>query len=196
MQQEQEKVLRMLESGQITAQEALRLLDVLEETASTPATSPTPISPPVDLPETDNWWRPIAIAGLIIMTIGAPLITLGLIDQAALFWAISCGWLPFFVGLAILTLGAWSRSARWLHLRIVNTGDGHRSFTLSLPLPLTLTAWVLKLVQPFVPQLQETGIDEIILAAQEGLKDNTNDCPVYLNVQDEQGGEQVLVYIG
>jgi hypothetical protein len=195
MEKEQEKVLGMLESGQITAQEALQLLDALDATDPLPDTSQSS-APPLDLPETAHWWRPIALAGLVIMAIGAPLMTLGLIGQTALFWAISCGWLPFFVGLAILTLGAWSHSARWLHLRIVHTGEGHRSFTLSLPLPLTLTAWVLKLIRPFVPQLQETGIDEVVLAAQEELKEGADDCPVYLNVQDDQGDEQILLYIG
>ena len=152
-------------------------------------------APAIDLPDPRGWWVYPTAAGAVVMAIGAPLVALGLTGKAALFWAIFCGWIPFFIGLGILTVGAWSRTARWLHLRVKNTRSGKHDFALSLPLPLTLTAWVLRMIRPHVPQLRETAVDEAILALRDGTG-GEDDQPVYIDVQDDQDGEQVLIYIG
>jgi hypothetical protein len=129
------------------------------------------------------------------MAIGAPLVALGLSGRVALFWALCCGWVPLLIGLGIFTLGVWSRSARWLHLRIRNRKSGRRTFALSLPLPLTLSAWILRLIRPYIPQLNETGVDEAILALRDGMNEK-DDQPLYIDVQNEDDEEQVLIYIG
>ena len=129
------------------------------------------------------------------MAIGAPLVALGLSGRAAIFWAIFCGWIPFFIGLFVLTLGVWSRNARWLHLRIKNARSGRRSIALSLPLPLTLTAWVVRLIRPYVPELNNTAVDEAILALRDGATGG-EEQPLFIDVQDDAGGEQVMIYIG
>jgi hypothetical protein len=206
MSKERMQILKMVEAGQISTEEALQLLEALGETASadeeevaaiplegveTEAEAP----PAANLPNPRAWWVYPTAVGAVVMAIGAPLVALGLTGRAALFWALFCGWIPFFIGLAILTLGVWSRSARWLHLRVKNTRSGKHSFALSLPLPLTLSAWALKIIRPRVPQLQETAIDEAILALRDGAVEG-DDQPFYIDVQDDEGGEQVLIYIG
>jgi hypothetical protein len=198
MSEERMEILKMIEDGQISTEEAMRLLDALNgvgppaeiEVEEMHEPSPT------DIPDKGNWWLYPVIAGAVVMAIGAPLLALGFTGQAAAFWSILCGWIPFFIGLTILTVGVWSRNARWLHLRITDAHSGERTFVLGLPLPLTLAAWVLRVMRPYVPQLKETGVDEAILALRDGLSDQGDDQPFYVDVRDDDEGEHVQIYIG
>jgi hypothetical protein len=95
------------------------------------------------------------------------------------------------LGLLIMLLAWWSRSARWLHLRI--SEEGRRRIALSFPHPLSLAAWVLRLAQPFVPQLTETGVDDLPIALRDA---DIDDEALFIDVQDEEDGEHVQVYIG
>jgi hypothetical protein len=62
-------------------------------------------------------------------------------------------------------------------------------------LPLTLAAWIIRLARRYVPQLRDTAIDEMILALRE-TSDIDEDNPIYIDVQDDKDGEQVLIYFG
>jgi CHASE2 domain-containing sensor protein len=109
---------------------------------------------------------------------------------AATGWLV-CGWIPMILGLLVMGLAWWSRYATWLHLR-VHEGDGRR-VAISLPVPLTLAAWVLRIARPFVPQLENTAVDEVILA----LRDSkTGDQPLMIDIDDEESGEKVQIYFG
>ena len=171
MSEDRLQILKMIETGQISTEEALKLLDALgesalpEEVEFETGSEAAPVNPQN---RAKGWWIFPTAAGAVVMAIGAPLLALGLTGRAALFWAICCGWIPFLIGLAILTLGVWSRNARWLYLSIKNARSGRRNIALGLPLPLTLAAWVLRLVRPYVPQLRDTAIDEAILALRDG----------------------------
>lgn len=196
MDQDRERILKMVETGQISAEQALQLLEALDQAdRSEEAVTQEPHTLPTDFPSSQGWWLlPVAV-GAVVMAVGAPLMALGLTGRAAIFWAICCGWVPFLAGLGVLTVGVWSRSARWFHLRIKNAKSGRNTFALSLPLPLTLTAWVLRLVRPFVPQLKDTGVDEALLALQEGMS-KEDDQPLFIDVQDDDDGEQILIFLG
>jgi hypothetical protein len=198
MSEERTQVLEMLQAGKISAEEAMQLLDALNGVgqASDVVEEDAPEAPSADVPNVGSLWLYPTIAGAVVMAVGAPLMALGLTGQAAVFWSLLCGWIPFFIGLAILTLGVWSRTARWFHLRITNEHSGKRTFVLGLPLPLTLAAWVLKMVRPFVPQLRETGVDEAILSLRDGLGSKGNDEPFIIDVHDDDEGEHVQIYIG
>ena len=201
MNEERKQILKMVETGQITPEEGLTLLNAVQGATLSPS---EPISDPIPEPARNEasspsnfkgWWVYPTATGAVVMAVGAPLMALGLTDRTALFWAVCCGWVPFLIGLTILTLGVWSRNARWLHLRVTNADGKRRSFALSLPLPLTLAAWVLRFVRPHIPHFQETSIDEAILSLRDGLKKD-DDQPIFIDVQDNQDGERVTIYIG
>jgi hypothetical protein len=183
--EERTQILKMVEAGQISTEEALQLLDALN--GAEPSDG---VEVEADIPNTSSLWLYPTIVGAVVMAVGAPLMALGLTGQVAIFWAVSCGWIPFFIGLAILTLGVWSRNARWFYLRISNAHSGKRSLALGFPLPLTLAAWVLRMIRPYVPQLEGTGVDD------DGLGGETDDQPVYIDVLDDDDGEHVQIYIG
>jgi len=74
----------------------------------------------------------------------------------------------------------------------VRQADGP-NITIAFPLPLGLVAWGLRIAQPFVPQLKDTGVDELLLAMQEELGDGH---PFVVEVDEGEDGEQVQVYFG
>jgi hypothetical protein len=190
-------VLKKIKAGQLSTDEALQLLDTLNEQVPPGQQPIVPVEQTsrADHPDVAAWWIYPTAAGAVIMAVGAPLMALGFTGRAAMFWALCCGWIPFLFGLAVLTVGVWSHSARWLHLRIENTYTGTRRVALSLPLPLTLGVWILRLIRPFVPQLNETAVDELIAAVHEAWREG-DDAPIFIEVQDDDNGERVTVYVG
>jgi hypothetical protein len=193
MGEERLEVLRMLEAGQIDAEEAVTLLaavDVVQQETLRESAAPPP--EPSEGPE-QHWarfWIYPLMAGGIVLLLGALVMGLVYATDAARGWLV-CGWLPMILGVVVIVLAGWSRRAKWLHLRI-SEGE-QQKIAFSFPLPLTLAAWVLRIARPFVPQLEETGVDELIIALRDGT---TGDEPFFIDVQDEEEGERVQVYIG
>lgn len=193
MNQERTQILKMLEAGQIDAEEAATLLSELDSQAPVAQIK----AQPAPLVQTEGqaiawekfWIYPL-IAGAAVLGVG--LLCGGLAFAAESAWAwLFFGMLPMFLGFTIILLAVWSRRARWLHLRI--NENGRRKMALSLPLPLTLTAWALKIAQPFAPQLKETGVDDLLIALRDGA---SREEPFYIDVEDGQDGEHVELYIG
>jgi hypothetical protein len=150
--------------------------------------------PAPDRPPYPEWWArfwiyPLMVGGVALIA-GSLIMALVYAANAARGWRV-CGWLPMILGSAIMLLAWWTRRAKWLHLRI--SEGGKRKIAFSFPLPLTLAAWVLRIAQPFVPQLEESGVDDLILALRDS---NTRDEPLFVDVQDDQDGERVQVYLG
>jgi hypothetical protein len=81
--------------------------------------------------------------------------------------------------------------AHWFSLRVRQPDGPNISF--ALPLPLGPVAWVLRVIQPFVPQLEETGVDELIVAMQEEVRDGRH---FVVEVDEGEGGEQVQISFG
>jgi hypothetical protein len=51
----------------------------------------------------------------------------------------------------------------------------------------------LRIARPFVPQLEKTAVDELLLAMQEELRKGH---PFVVDVDEGEDGEQVQVYFG
>jgi hypothetical protein len=130
------------------------------------------------------------MAGIAALMLGSLVLSLVYGAGGAAFWLL-CGWFPVLLGLGVVILALWSRRATWMHLRISEAG--RRKMTLSFPLPLRLAAWGLRIAQPYVPQLQDTGVDEVVLALRESARQGE---PVFIDVQDDEAGEHIELYIG
>jgi hypothetical protein len=185
---EKMQILEMIESGEISAAEGARQLEALAEPAL-PAHSPEAAR--IALPV---WVRRICQAvfwsGTALTAGGALLVTLFYAGKAGVGSAI-CGWPLFVVGLLGLLLGIWLPSATWFSLR-VREEDSQR-ISLALPLPLGPIAWIVRLARPFVPQLQDMAVDEVILALREEVR---RGHPFVVDVAEGKNGERVHVYIG
>jgi hypothetical protein len=191
------KILQMIQDGIISAEEGAKLLDALGE-GSQPAdqsagetssdegkAAPTPLGPPAWARWV--WVYPLA-AGIGLLAVAGIFTGLVTREGSHLGW-LACTLPPMLLGALVMALAWWSRGARWLHVRV---RDGEKRINISLPLPLRLAAWGVRVARPWVPQLQETAVDELILSlaeadSQEGI----------LAVEVNEGAnEQVRVYLG
>ena len=148
--------------------------------------------PPLGFKKWQAFWLIPLTAGILITIVSGLLLYAGTQAEWNGFWMF-CIWLPLLFGVTVLLLGAMSRTARWLHVR-VNTGQDEwpRRVAISFPLPLRTSAWVMRIFGHYIPGLDDIPVHEAIQALQESL---TPDEPLYIQV-DDSGGEKVEVYIG
>jgi hypothetical protein len=99
------------------------------------------------------------------------------------------GWVLFAVGLLVMVLGWWLQQASWFYLR-VRQQDGP-AFTIALPLPLELVIWLLRVAKPFVPQLSEPDVDELMVAVLEELREGH---AFVIDVDEGENGDQVEMH--
>ncbi|MGD1992625.1 MAG: hypothetical protein PVI59_05465 [Anaerolineae bacterium] len=189
--EERRQILERVESGEISVEEAVRRLEMVAE----PEATSTPPSPPESVPVVRPGlvqivWQAVFWSGVVILVGGALLLTGVYAWGVASGW-LACAWPLLAFGVLVLVTGWWMRTARWFSLR-VREEDGSK-IALALPLPLGPAAWLLRIARPFVPQLRETGVDQVIEALQEELEDGQ---PVVIDVDDQESGDRVQVYFG
>lgn len=195
------KILQMLQDGVLSAEEAERLLQVLDGEARpnpTPSLggdvrSTVPIAGPSPAGGPPLWWHRI---WPYVVALGAILAGLSIFLMVPIAQGLRHpAWLALTVplllfGTLLATLAWWSRSAQWLHVRV---RGADQSIHISLPLPLRMAGWLLRMARPWVPQLRDTAVDEVILAlAREGGEGEL----LVVDVDDQDSGEKVHVSIG
>jgi hypothetical protein len=198
MSEERRKILNMVGSGQISPEQGAALLSLV--TASDGEETPQAdenLSPPVaearvvaeNATPYPLWVYPLG-AGLVLLLVGAAVVTTMHQQLRLNVWTWLCGWIPLFVGLLVVTLAAWARTAHWIHLRVRDHGE---HIALSFPLPLGLAAVAVRVARPFVPRLRDTAVDEAILALRDGLQGNED---ITIDVRDDEEGESVQIDFG
>jgi hypothetical protein len=191
--EERLQILELIEAGEISVEEGARRLDALAEAAEAPKAPETPAPPtgPVVRPALVRWlWQTVFWTGVALL-VGS-----GLLVVAVYAWGFAngwlfCGWPLLAFGALVVATGWWLQRAHWFSLRVRERGGQRISF--AFPLPLGLVAWVLRIAGPFVPQLRETGVDELLLAMREELRDGR---PFTVEVDEGEDGEQVQIYFG
>jgi len=198
MSEERQKILEMVQSGKVSPEEAARLIELVaapdeaaaDEPPADEAQSAEPvISSTAPLHHAESAWLYPLLGGAFLLLIGGLVVTNGYQHGRVNAWTWLCGWVPLALGLLVVTLADWARTAPWIHLRVHST---HERVSLHLPLPLGLTSLVLEVARPFVPKLRETAVDEAILTLRDELRDGH---PITLNVQDDVDGERVDIEI-
>ena len=183
-------ILESIEAGEISVEEGARRLEALAR-PSEPSEPPPALAGSIARPAWGSWlWQPVFWTGAAFAAGGGLLAALAYTGQIAGGWQIG-GWLLFFLGVLGLILGWWLQRAPWFYLR-VRQRDGHH-INLALPLPLGFVAWGLRVARPFVPCLEYTGVDEMILAMRDEMQRGR---PFVVEVDERGGTEQVHVYFG
>jgi hypothetical protein len=191
---ERMKILKQIEDGQIDAAEGLKRLEAVGRAEAAPAgggKTPRAIPPDLGAAKWQRWWLIPASLGLVITLLGGALMYWGWQSAGFGFWFV-CAWFPFLLGVLVLALSFPGPAGRWIHVR-VKTGQDEWPRQISISLPLAPAAWALRTFGQFIPQLKQTGVDEIIQALGEGV---TPQAPLVIDVAEGEGGEQVQVYIG
>ncbi|MGA9532160.1 MAG: hypothetical protein WBR18_05540 [Anaerolineales bacterium] len=182
---DREQILNALDSGDISAGEALRRLEADEgPVTDSVQQAAAPRRPPA-------WrrygWIVLFDIGLVLAAAGVGLAILG-----GWWWILAAPLL--LVGITIGGLGLGSISSPWIHIQVDSSEDeGLRRFQIGLPLPLRPTAWLLRNFGHYVDRFDQSGLDELLIAMSGQV---SADNPVVIDVQEDDNGERVRVYFG
>jgi hypothetical protein len=222
------RVLEMIESGQITTEEGLRLLESMPDDEDVPieGVAAIDLSGESEIPEAAGtsaeaedasqagpavldgkrtnvlppdaekwrryWMIPVWI-GVIATVLSGVLMYQAFRASQIGFWFV-CAAFPFALGILILTLGVQARTAPWLHLRVQQKpGERPQRIAFSFPIPVRPTAWFLRTFGNKIKGLEDTSLDEIILALGETARAGD---PLYIQADEGEDGDKVEIYIG
>jgi len=146
-----------------------------------------------DIRKWKRWWVIPLWIGAAVTVIGGLLMFWAYTAGGFGFW-FACAWFPFLLGVGILALAWGSRTAPWLHVRVQQApGEKPQKIAISFPIPVHLTAWGLRTFGHHIPHMENTSLDEVILALKDVARDET---PLFVDVDEGEDGERVQVFIG
>lgn len=209
--EERKKILKMVEEGKISADEAGKLMNTLEADAdpaeaeveafqSEPSSGFDGGAPSAqEFERVKARARQFAMIPLWIGVVIAVFSAWGLYsiqrNAGANFW-FYCLIFPLLLGVLLIALGAGGQSSKWLYVNVDRrrAHDGPKTITLGFPLPLGLTAWFLRNFGHTIQGMKNTNADDIIQVLD---ATGASGEPLIVNVQNDDGdGERVQVYIG
>ncbi|MBK8780828.1 MAG: hypothetical protein IPO22_03290 [Anaerolineales bacterium] len=202
--EERKKILQMVADGKINAEEAATLMHALAESAEEEIVPVGEASgmggERSDAPEFDQVRRRanrFSNAFLwigVIFTVLSAWAMLGIQQNAGTNFWFYCMGMPLFLGILFTTIGAGSRTSRWMYVNVDRSHQAEwpRNITIALPLPLGLASWFLENFGSRIRGLKETSVDEIIKAI--AMAKNITE-PLIVHVDDDDG-ERVQVFIG
>ncbi|HET6443103.1 MAG TPA: hypothetical protein VFI27_00865 [candidate division Zixibacteria bacterium] len=200
----EDRILKMLSEGTITAEEAEELLtamaagDQVETLSGEVIEAPEiqdakPHSPPPDLSRFRRWWRiPLFIAIGSAFVTGAGLVLMYQSTEPVALLGFMCIWSIFLIALFTSVILLLGRRSTWFYIK-VDEKDGSR-FAFGMPMPLGLVNWSIKIARPFVPDKQAAHL-ETAAAFVSVMKDDPEAYPIFIDVDDEDG-DKVQVFIG
>ncbi|MGE5462945.1 MAG: SHOCT-like domain-containing protein [Syntrophothermus sp.] len=207
--EERRKILQMVEEGKITAEQAASLMRALEVDQPEaeiqvfePEPDPGPARSEESAPEFEEVkararrWAMIPLWSGVIITIFSAWGIYAIINSFGTNYWWVCLLFPLFIGILLIVIGAGGPGMRWLYVNVDRryaSDGGPRNITLGFPLPLGLASWFLRNFGHTIHGLQNTNVDDIIQ-----ILDATNKSgePLIVNVNDNEDGERVQVYIG
>jgi len=206
------EILEMIHKGTISPDDGLKLIEAIGESdeiseleyASAKAELEEIIKPVAtndyvqeidqeDLSKIKGWW-------IIPFSIGVTITVLG---GVLMYWAWAAhgigfgfvaAWIPFLIGIGLLILGWNSRTGPWIHIRVKQKpGEKPERIAISFPIPNRFFAWSLRTFSSFIPKMNLSGADEILLALENYSQ---GDAPLTIDVDEGDNGEKVKIYIG
>lgn len=209
---EREQILKMIESGKITAEEGLRLMQAIGEHASddeeyAPVVAEPPISemPPLGQPSDDAtkkefqarinklrrlWIIPVSI-GIAFAVPGAWWMYQNV--EAGLNGWFIFPFTFFLLGVSLIALGAGSRTSRWIYVNIKEKpGSSPQRIVFAFPIPTGLIRWGVKSFGHHIPDRERAVTDEVLKAV---FESDVLDEPMLVDVKEDDG-QHVRVYIG
>jgi hypothetical protein len=197
------KILELLRKGTITVEEASALLEATQESSPQPVQAGAD-APPGALPDMQRFRR------LSYIPFGVCLLLLALSTWGTVALSrrvggqITVGFLVALILLVLLclctVLSFLMTRVPWLHVRVRNKPHNrdsgkHRGFAISLPVPLNLAQWGLRVGQRYVSQEQGTQLDlaATVLRSVKHDVGKPGSDPIMVDIDDED--ERVQVYI-
>ena len=202
---EQKQILKMVEDGKISAEEAMTLIKALEQTSA---------DGEVEVIETEASANPARSAGpdfeevkararrfaMVPLWIGIAFTVLGaywmyvLVQSANYGFWFFLAWFPLLLGILLVAISAGGMNSRWLYVNVdQQDNEWPRHITLGIPIPLGLVGWFLRNFGHYIRGMDKTSVDEVLMAL---AMANNLDEPLIINVDEGDNGERVQVYIG
>jgi len=140
-----------------------------------------------------SWWMLPFVVGLLLTVSGASWMGQGWVNAGLSLLGFWLSWIPFGIGLFLMVVSWYSRSAPWLHVRIrQKPGEKPARIAISLPIPLVFLVYVLRFVKIWLPENARDMVSPALLrSVEDGL---TADDPFYVFVDDDD--TRVEVFIG
>ncbi len=207
-------ILRKIETGELSAEEGLRLIGQLEgevsdagaevgvvaQDAGSEADAPAggkAVQGEVVLPEPApdfRRWKTWSWVGFGLFTLLTAVSALWMVQgwQAHPFgWGFWLAWIPFLIGVAGMAL---MFNTRWLHIRIRQTpGATPERIAISIPFPFELISWFSRTFPQWMPEgRQGINLGEILDEMGHGI---SREEPIIIQVEDKDG-EHVEIFIG
>ena len=209
--EERQRILKMVEAGKISADEAMTLIRALEENAEPALEVYQPesaaggegggfTSQPVDAPEFEEVKQrarkfaqiPLWI-GVALTVLFAGLMYVSMQNSGFGFW-FYCLTFPFLFSVFIVAISAGGMNSRWLFVDVrQKPGETPGRITLGFPAPLGLVAWFFR---NFGHHIQGMDHDKAEGIAEMIRMTASSNSPLIVNAQDDEDGERVMVYIG
>ncbi|MGD2058988.1 MAG: hypothetical protein PVF85_11845 [Anaerolineales bacterium] len=174
-------ILQQLEDGEIDSDQALKMIDGGAEDVPAAAQSTR---------EERKWWA----WWLVPFSLGMAAAAAGYgLSQLGGAWWICAGPL-LVIGTLVMLVAVLTSQSPWVHVRVYTGQDSWpRRIAISLPLPLRLTAQLLRWFSPRIKGLDRTMVDELIIALEGNL---TSEGPITIEVDEGESGERVEVFLG
>ena len=205
-------VLEMIDRGDLTTAEGLRILEAMQrETAGPPADTAAPapeaaplngadiLPPHAPAPEVPRSFR---YAWVALTAAGA---ALALLFSAVFIGLWTTGWFGALLsvlclspltllGVVIAAIRLISARVPWAHVRIVTSEERWpRRINISVPLPLRPVGWLIRAFGHLIPALQRTVVDDVLSAlSQADFKRE----PIIVDVNEGENGERVQIVVG
>ena len=212
MEKTERKILDMVEQGQISADDGLRLMNAMgQRSESRPKEEPiaaevvyepdhtserksSHISPEEisRMKRLKRWWLlPFGI-GLIVLLLGAVWMSMGY-QEAGFGLGFWLAWIPFLLGILIVAASVRTRKSVWFHLKVKQrSGEKPERINFGLPLPLSLAKWLFTAFGDKFTGLEDKNIGDFPTI----LENLSSEEPFYLHVNDDEDGEEVEIFIG
>ena len=209
---EQKQILKMVEEGKITADEAMKLIRALEvasaedevDVVETEAGSGFEFEAVEDLgasgmPEFEEVKARARRYAMVPLGIGVAFTVLAsywlfvLVQNSNYGFWFACAWVPLLLGVLLVALSAGGMNARWLYVNVEQEpGEWPQHITLGFPVPLGLLGWLLRTFGHYARDMDRERVDDILRL----LKTADAHGPLIVNVDEGDHGERVQVYIG
>lgn len=207
--EERNQVLKMIQSGKITADEGLTLIHTLEEAPENEISTATQAKSPADSSEqvhsqevfsdqtvpnfkgsVDKFWQVVLWIGIVFTILSAFGTYLIIQSQGWSPWLILV-MIPLLFGILSLAMSIGSHQSHFVIVDVHQKhGDQPEHIFLGFPLPLKLFNWFIRTFKNVIPGLNKVDLEEFTSVLDANI---SRDNPMVINVDDHD--DRVKVYM-